>query len=153
MKLLKLCVATALCMTATLACAAAPPADLKGTYTTFGVSSDVFTSAVKRGEAENLEGGVNYFKTHDGQVWFSHFEADLRPLDERLVYLVRISADKTKGCGEALPNFQPAPAQCVVEEKTLSWSDAKKFLRGKIKDGNRFLGYLETAYRARTPRK
>ena len=128
---------------------ASEPPNLKNSYTTFGIMGSVFAWKVRNGDWDHLEGGVNYFKTNKGEVWFSHFEADTRPLDVRKVYLVRVSADKKIGCGESLHDYEPAPAKCVVEERILSWANAKQFLRAQIHDGDRVMNTLEVDYRAR----
>lgn len=124
--------------------------DLKGSYTRFGVMGSPFQWRVKNGDWDHLEGGINFFKTYNGQVWFSHFELDMRPLEVRKVYLVRLSGDKKIGCGELLPDYTTAPARCIAEERILSWAEAKRFLSGQIHDGPKIMDALEREYRGRS---
>jgi hypothetical protein len=105
-----------------------------GHWRHFGVVGSIFRNKIKPGTMYSLEGGLMVFKTLNGQVWFADFEPnDNRTLlDKRKMYLVRISGELTKGCGYAMEEFTVAPPQCIMEEKILSWREAKNFLEPKV---------------------
>ncbi|MFA6257589.1 MAG: hypothetical protein WC671_01090 [Candidatus Paceibacterota bacterium] len=105
-----------------------------GHWRHFGVVGSVYRDKIKPGTMYSLEGGLMVFKTLNGPVWFVDFEPndDISSLDRRKVYLVRISGDLAKGCGYAMEEFTTAPPQCIMEEKILSWREAKNFLEPKV---------------------
>jgi hypothetical protein len=95
----------------------------------------VYRDRVAQGAIEGaLEEGVLAFKTLQGPVWFAVFEPnnDRSPLDRRRIYLVHISSDLCRGCGYAMEDYRTAPAQCIGEEKILSWRQTKDFFDGKL---------------------
>ncbi len=106
-----------------------------GHWRHFGVIGSVYRDKVAQGTIQGaLEEGVLAFKTLQGPVWFAVFEPnnDRSPLTHRRIYLVHVSDDLCRGCGYAMEDFRPTPAQCVIEEKILSWQQTKYFFNGKL---------------------
>lgn len=126
--------------------------DLMGRWRNMGVGSLPF-QGTEPGEYYPREGGSGFYKTLQGDGWFTDFEPmDRRdvPLDTRLVYMVHVSNDAAKGCGEKLEDFTKLPAKCFVEEKIITWPELKQFLWVQIKDPEKTFGETERFLRSRS---
>lgn len=128
-------------------------ADLKDYWKHFGVAGRNFRDT-KPGEFGGGEGGLVSVKTFSNQMWSVDFEPlDRRdvPLDQRLVYMAQVSSDSSEKmlCGAALPDFQTAPARCIVQEKIFTWKQTRSFFRGKIKDHKANFASIEIFLRKR----
>jgi hypothetical protein len=124
----------------------------RGQWKNFGVVGSIYRNdEAKPGTIDGIEGGLMVFKTLSGPVWFADFEPndDQSSLDQRQVYLVHISGNLASGCGYAMRDFRTAPAQCVMEEKILSWKEAKSFLEPKVSPDPQYWVEIENFLRNR----
>ena len=126
-------------------------AELMGFWNEFGIAGDLFPGN------DQPKGTVNLWleslaevKTFSGEVWYIHFDpsGDHKPLGTRRIYMVLLSGDQARGCGNYIEHLQ---SNCIVLEKVLTWEETQDFFREKISNPNDEFEKLRKFAEAKSP--